>query len=484
MPSNWRSRTTGSSPQRRKRGFPLIRLTGGFILCVLAGKLLLAKKTESPASLQQASVIPAIEIPSFQTPNLLQSVLEREFRSIVHIVKPGDSFYSIFSIHNIARSEAALVMQGFRQLDFTTLFPGDSKVIRRLADSSFSSIDFFSSLQNKFSVDNSDSCLLVRRETLPVMTHTYVLNGQLETSLSESMFALGVSDVITANMADIFAWDINFFIDPRKGDSFQVIFEKKIVNGRTCGYGDILAARYTLGKDKTSYAFGMRDSSGRLRYYDIDGKAVQKQFLKAPLRYSRVSSGFSFRRKHQILGIVRPHLGVDYAAPSGTPINAAADGKIVFAGIKGDYGKMVIIAHGGAYQTYYGHLQSFAPNIQAGKRVIQGDVIGRVGATGLATGPHLDYRMQRLGSFVNPMTICLPSLLKVPEYQSREFSAFREQCTALFERRFGMRRGCFLLDVASSVPSEPKLCRFLKTESNSRTVVGKRREGYGGGKYN
>jgi murein DD-endopeptidase MepM/ murein hydrolase activator NlpD len=486
MPPERRNRGTRSYPQRKKRGFPLIRLTGGLILCIIIGKLLLAKRADDPtASVQQASVLPSMDI-SGQGRQLLESVLEPDLNSIVHIVKPGETFSSIFSLYKIANTEAALMLRGFRQLDLPTIFPGDSMLIRRGRDSSFTTLDYFSCLRNKFTVANSDSCLEVQREVLPVMTHTFLLNGRLETSLSESMFSEGVSDVITANMADIFAWDINFFIDPRKGDSFQVLFEKKLVNGRTCGYGDIIAARYTLGTDKTFYAFGLRDSSGRLRYYDANGRAVQKQFLKAPLRYSRVSSGFTYHRKHPVLGIVRPHLGVDYAAPSGTPVNAAADGKVIFAGVKSDYGKLVIVAHGGAYQTYYGHLQQFGPGIRPGKTVLQGDVVGRVGATGLATGPHLDYRMQRTGKFVNPMTISSPSLQNVPGYQEQEFAALREQCGYLFNHRFSERNGCFLVDITLPQPSAPARCKLSKipVDAAGKTIVTENQEANGSIRHN
>ena len=411
---------------------------------------------DNSSSVQKAAVIPDLDLNLTQGEKLLHHTLQKEESSIVRVVKPGDSFLGIFSVLNFKSKETPLILKAFQQLEVTTLFPGDSLVIKRTSDSSFSSLHFFTSLQNKFTISNKDSCLLAQRETLPVSTYRYLLNGSLETSLSEAMFTLGVGDVIAASIADIFAWDINFFLDPRKGDTFQVIFEKKVVNGRSCGYGTVLAAKYTLSDQKSYYAFGFPDIDGKINYFDCDGNAVQKQFLKAPLRYSRVSSGFSYRRKHPILGIVRPHFGIDYAAPYGTPVHAAADGKIIFAGKKGDYGNQVVVSHGGAYQTFYGHLQSFAKNIHRGLYVKQGDMLGRVGATGLATGPHLDYRMQRGGSFVNPMKIASPPIQAVSEGRRNEFMAVKEKYQYLFEKRFSSQTGCFLLDIVTQEPVEPK----------------------------
>lgn len=451
-----RKKTSRPYPKRKVRGFPFIRLGGGVILCLVLGKLFLGQAPQPVAPIRNAAVIPDIDLCRVQGQKVLHHVLEEEEKSIVHVVKSGESLYGIFSLHNIDSKVTALILQSFRQLDLKTLFPGDSIIIRIKADSTFSSIDLFNCLQRKYTVDNKDSCLLAKSENLPVTVYTYVLNGSVETSLSEAMYTLNVGDIITAAIADIFAWDINFFIDPRKGDFFQVIFEKKVVNGRCCGYGTVIAAKYNLIGQKSYNAFGMPDSDGWINYYDSDGKAVQKQFLKAPLRYSRVSSGFSYRRRHPILGIVRPHLGVDYAAPAGTPVHAAADGKIVFAGKKGDYGNMVIVAHGGAYKTFYGHLKSFFRNIRSGTYVKQGDVVGTVGATGLATGPHLDYRMQRGGSFVNPMKIVSPSLRGISDGQQEEFSALKEKCRYIFEKRFSAQPGCFLIDITPPAPVEPK----------------------------
>lgn len=451
---------------RRKRGFPLIRIVGGIALLASTGRFLFNHSTDNQTqvtNIQQATVLPEISLANMKKPDLLQKVVEQTTSS--YVVQRGDSFFGILTGNDCTRDESALIIKAFRHFNATTLFPGDSLVLKKNSDSTFHSFQFFRRSHEKFTVLNNDSAISVQREQLPVTGYTYIVNGSLKTSLSEAMFEAGVGDIITVGIADIFAWDINFFIDPRKGDSFQVLFDRKVINGTFCGYGAIRAAKYTLSDQKSFYAFGIRDEEGNLQYFDQHGKALQKQFLKAPLRFSRVSSGFTYRRKHPILGIVRPHLGVDYAAPTGTPVHASADGKVAFAGVKGGYGKLVILSHGGMYQTYYGHLHRFGSGIRSGRRVRQGDCIGLVGATGMATGPHLDYRMKKKGRFVNPMTFSSPPLQSIPADRQEEFSAVRQQCMMLFNERFTGHSGSHLVEITSPERDEPQVVVMKKEKS-------------------
>jgi murein DD-endopeptidase MepM/ murein hydrolase activator NlpD len=269
-----------------------------------------------------------------------------------------------------------------------------------------------------------------------------------------------VSDIITGKFADIFAWDINFFLEPRKGDRFQIVFEQKYSEGKFYGYGEILAARYYSGT-KVYAAYAMKDSSGVIHYFDEEGKSTQKQFLKAPLRFSRISSGFTYKRKHPILGIVRPHLGIDYAAPSGTPVLASADGMVRFAGRKGDYGNMVILSHGGVYETYYGHLRSFGSKIRNGAHISQGTIIGTVGATGLATGPHLDYRMKHHDQFVNPSSVILPSQTQIADSDKVHFNGEKKSYVSLMEQRFKMRKGLYVVEIKNEPVEKPVLAEKI-----------------------
>jgi murein DD-endopeptidase MepM/ murein hydrolase activator NlpD len=257
---------------------------------------------------------------------------------------------------------------------------------------------------------------------------------------------MGVDDACVAKFADVFAWDINFFVDPQPGDSFEIIFDKKFLAGRFAGYGDILAAKY-VNRGHVFDAIGIKDAKGTMRYYDSEGKSLQKQFLKAPLRFTHISSGFSLHRLHPVLGIVRPHLGIDYAAPPGTPVYAAADGVVCYAGYHGGFGNFIRIRHGANYETSYGHLRAFAHGVRTGARVSQGDLIGTVGQTGLATGPHLDYRMTIGQRFVNPATVSLPREKSVPPEEAYAFELSQREFSAIFNSRLKGKTGCFVLNV-------------------------------------
>ena len=208
------------------------------------------------------------------------------------------------------------------------------------------------------------------------------------------------------NLAGIFAWDIDFVLDIRQGDQFSVIFEEFWRDGARVAEGEILAAEF-VNQGERYRALRYEVPDGRVDYFTPDGRSVRKAFVRAPLAFSRISSNFNPRRRHPKLNTIRAHKGVDYAAPTGTPVKAAGDGKIIFRGRKGGYGNTVIVQHGGNITTLYAHLSRFSKR-RNGSRVGQGQVIGYVGATGLATGPHLHYEYRRHGVHLNPRTVKLP----------------------------------------------------------------------------
>jgi len=235
-----------------------------------------------------------------------------------------------------------------------------------------------------------------RIEIKPDIRSVYA-SGAISSSLSEAAGQAGLSHGLALNMADIFAYDIDFS-KVAKGDAFEVIYEEKTVSGKVVGTGEILAARFTnLGK---SYA-AFRYTNGS--YYNEKGMSLRKAFLRTPVDYARISSRFSNGRKHPILNKIRAHQGVDYAAPRGTPIKAAGDGKVILAGRKGGYGNTIILQHGSSYKTLYAHMNGFAKGIRSGSKVRQGQIIGYIGTTGLSTGPHLHYEFQINGRHVDPL---------------------------------------------------------------------------------
>ncbi|MEG2393296.1 MAG: peptidoglycan DD-metalloendopeptidase family protein, partial [Pseudomonas sp.] len=209
------------------------------------------------------------------------------------------------------------------------------------------------------------------------------------------------------DMASVFGYDVDFAQDIRQGDEFDVIYEQKVVNGKAVGTGPILSARFT-NRGKTYTAVRYTNKQGNSSYYTADGNSMRKAFIRTPVDFARISSKFSMGRKHPILNKIRAHKGVDYAAPRGTPIKAAGDGKVLLAGRRGGYGNTVIIQHGNTYRTLYGHMQGFAKGVKTGGSVKQGQVIGYIGTTGLSTGPHLHYEFQVNGVHVDPLGQKLP----------------------------------------------------------------------------
>ncbi len=265
-------------------------------------------------------------------------------------------------------------------------------------------IDFATSLQVSRSGDEY-LAEMVKHEIVP---RQVVAGGRISNSLFESAAEAGISDQSIMNLAGIFAWDIDFALDIREGDEFVVIFEELWRNGELIKQGDILAAEF-VNQGEVFRAIRYVGPKGQIDYFTPQGNNVRKAFVRAPVSFARVSSNFNPRRRHPKLNTIRAHKGVDYAAPSGTPVQAAGDGKVIYRGRKGGYGNAVIIQHGGNITTLYGHLSRFSGKARNGTRVRQGDIIGYVGQTGLATGPHLHYEYRKNGVHMNPRTVTLPA---------------------------------------------------------------------------
>ena len=253
-------------------------------------------------------------------------------------------------------------------------------------------LDEYEAIKNNaggYSVHKRD-IVLERRQFAKVFT--------IETSLYEAVTDSGEDRAIAGLIADIFAWDIDFYLYPRKGDRIAVVYERCYRDGEFVQYGKILAARYA-GKHKTFSAFLFND--GRFDgYYDENGQPLKKMFLRTPMKFGKMTSGYSIRRFHPVSKRYRAHTGIDYGAPRGTPILATANGRVTFAGWKGGYGKLIVVKHANGYETYYGHCSRLLK--KRGQRVEQGQVIARVGATGVATGPHVHYEVRVGGKSINP----------------------------------------------------------------------------------
>jgi murein DD-endopeptidase MepM/ murein hydrolase activator NlpD len=339
------------------------------------------------------------------------------------LVKRGDTLEILFRRNGLSLTDlATMVALPDASAALKILKPGDRLEVAHRDGQVFSlrrEIDEIK-LLSIARVDSGFAASTIERE---VDVRIVGAHGTIDTSLFEAGTAAGLSDRTTMSMAGIFDWDIDFILDVRDGDSFTVIHEELWRDGVKLRDGDVVAAEF-ISQGKSFRAARFEDGNGRTGYFTPAGRSVRKAFMRAPLD-ARVSSNFSLRRRHPILNTIRAHRGVDYAAPSGSPIRATGDGKVSFRGVQGGYGNTIVLQHGGNITTLYGHLSRFG-SARTGARVNQGDIIGYVGQSGLATGPHLHYEYRVNGAHRNPRTVALPPADPVPPELQTEFLAATE----------------------------------------------------------
>lgn len=309
----------------------------------------------------------------------------------------------------------------------TTSIPiADSRLRLKEISSHVSHLDLGKSKINR--IVETEAYKPFAKETSLQMRHrasnykTVSAHVTIETSLFLDGLDAGLSKELIMQLIDIFAWDIDFATSLRNGDHFTVVYEKKVVDGKEIDADEIIAAQFT-NQGSTYTAVRYIDEAGNTSYYTPDGQSMQKAFLSTPVDFARISSHFDLKRKHPILNRIRAHKGVDYAARTGTPVKTTGDGEVIFRGRKGGYGQVVIIKHGDRYETLYAHLSNFRKGLQVGNHVKQGDVIGYVGQTGLATGPHLHYEFHVDGIYRNPETVKLPNSLPISENLLADFKS-------------------------------------------------------------
>lgn len=274
-------------------------------------------------------------------------------------------------------------------------------------------------------VERKDNGFVASEQTLQLSSQVHVKSGEIVSSLFGATDDTGIPDAIATQLAEVFSGDIDFYRDLRKGDKFSVVYESLTHNGQHIRSGRILAAEF-VNNNKTHQAYWFQTEEGKGNYYGGDGKSLRKAFLRSPLEFSRVTSGFSNARVHPVLQQIRAHKGIDYGAPVGTRVRAVADATVEFAGRQSGYGNLIVLKHQGTYSTAYGHLNGFAPGIRKGTRVNQGDTIGFVGQTGLATGPHLHYEFRVNSLQINPMTASLPVAIPLEASQLPRFRSATE----------------------------------------------------------
>lgn len=336
-------------------------------------------------------------------------------------VRPGDSLARIFSRLGISAGELDRLMHtGGDIARLKRILPGQTLRLA-MADDRLLALDYQIDRLNTLHVTRDEAGFRTRTETRELETRVATASGLIDSSLFLSGMQAGLSDNLIMELAGIFGWDIDFALDIRAGDRFTLLYEEQYLDGEKLGDGAVLAAEFT-NRGKTYRALRYTDPRGRSDYYSPDGRSMRKAFLRTPVDFTRISSRFG-SRFHPTLKKRKNHHGVDYAAPTGTPIKAAGDGKIIYRGRKGGYGKTVIIQHGGKYSTLYAHMSRFRTKLHSGSRVRQGQIIGYVGSTGRSTGPHLHYEFRVNGVHRNPLTVRLPDAAPIQAKYRSDFLA-------------------------------------------------------------
>ncbi len=336
-------------------------------------------------------------------------------------IKSGETFSIILSKEGVKYQQIQQAVKATKGIfDIRSLRQGKKYYCFHKKDST-SKLDYF--VYQKSKVDyikfRFKDSIIVTKHQLPISIDTAIVQGVIQSSLWLSMKHAGIDPMLALELSEIYAWTIDFY-ELQKGDSYKVIYQKQYIDTNYIGIGKILSCKFTHANHiYPSYIF-TQDSLED--YFDKEGGSLRRAFLKAPLKYSRISSRFSNSRLHPILKIRRPHHGVDYAAPTGTPVHSIGDGIVTFKGRKGGYGNRVEIKHNGTYSTGYAHLSRFAKGLKKGDFVKQGTIIGYVGMTGSATGPHLDFRVYKSGTPIDPLKMKSPPAIPIKKNRMADFN--------------------------------------------------------------
>lgn len=421
---DYKPRTTRSRAAAHARWFasglaaPLI---GGVIVYVIATQRPPEESLDRPSAAAAIIEPPPISIDEISAPPVPEPLGD----TVEFVVRRNDTLDRIFRQLRLNLADLASIrdLPGVRQ-NLDQLRPGDTITLIH-DDGVLQSLRRRISETQILAVTRGVEGFAAEVMSTPVELREAQAHGAVESSLFVSARAAGVSPEIILRLAnDIFGWDIDFALDIQPGDRFSIVYEQKFRDGEYIGDGRVLAAEF-VNSGKAHRAVYYESPDGKLAdYFAPDGRSMRRQFLRAPLDFTRISSNFNPRRRHPILNTIRAHKGVDYAAPTGVVIKAAGDGRVAFAGTRGGYGRVVILEHGGGVSTLYGHMSRFASGMRTGRRVRQGMTIGYVGSSGAATGPHLHYEYRVNGVHKNPRTVPLPdaapiALSYMADFQSR-----------------------------------------------------------------
>lgn len=354
------------------------------------------------------------------------------------VIRRNDTLIKALRRHGMRGSDIAAIA-ALREKRFRRLRPGQRLLADFDHEHKLQRLAYSLSVDRQLVISSNNGKLESRTEHIELERRSTYARGTIEDSLYQSSQRAGLNDRQIAQLVDMFGWDIDFALDVRKGDHFSAVYETLYRDGMAVGKGNVVAAEY-INRGKSYRAIAFKDVSGQTQYFSPDGQSLRRSFLRSPVKFSRISSRFTRKRYHPVLKRWRAHKGVDYAAPTGTPIRTTAAGTVIFAGRKGGYGNTVIIRHGGQFSTLYAHMSRIYRGIRKGVTVKQGQSIGRVGKTGLASGPHLHYEFRVNDSHRNPLTYRFPASDPIDPSLRDAFLAEAEQRIAQLEALVGTTR--------------------------------------------
>lgn len=413
-------------------GFPEIsrRMFAAMAVLILGMVTALAFTPTPELTDERVDVVEILQLPSGQPLNQGHEIYVREER-----IAQGEQLDHLLVRLGVTDNEARryVLRAPETQILHRQLVPGRMVDAKVHADGSLVSLYFpLNGGENGMLIKRRNGRLTARETARQYETRLMMKSGEIRHSLFGATDSLGIPDGIAIQLAEVFSGDIDFHRDLRQGDRFSLVYEMRYLHGKPANPGRILAAEFVnAGKTYQAFYFTHKDGSGG--YYNARGEHLKKAFLRSPLAFSRVTSGFSLRL-HPILGTWREHKGIDYGAPTGTPVRATGNGVVQFIGNRGGYGNLILLTHRGNYQTAYAHLSRFAGSLKQGSRVSQGDTIGYVGRTGWATGPHLHYEFRVQGRAVNPLSIAMPNNIPLTKAQKADF----EQESAPLQTRIAL----------------------------------------------
>lgn len=351
-------------------------------------------------------------------------------------IRRGDTIAAILNRLDVSNQDSSDFLQAARSSRaMRQLRPGKTIYAQTTADGELLTLRYLFGNEELFLMEKTDAEFVMTEQPIELESQVHMKSGVIRRSLFAATDNAGIPNNIAMQMTDILASEVDFHRDLRQGDSFTVVYETLSSNGRRAKTGRVLAVEF-INKGKSHQAIYFRSSNGTDGYYTPEGESLRKAFLLSPLDFTRVSSGFTNARFHPILKEWRAHRGIDYAAPTGTPVKATASGIVAFSGVQKGYGNLLVLKHNGKYETAYGHLSRFAGGMGKGKRVNQGEIIGYVGSTGMATGPHLHYELRIDGVQRDPTKVVLPT---APPIAKRDLNNFQKETQSLVARLNIMR---------------------------------------------